>query len=404
MDCSMEKRLYHLETNNGRGHYQILGTNNKSNNLRLRPVFALRPKSGVIKVDAGKQGAIFLASSQRNAKKQFVIKVCPTNSKLKTQTSAIEFKICQKLYKVVPRRVPRPIKFFTCTNFVPEFIWENKNTNFTYSKQTVTCMEYIENGTFGNYLKRMAASPRKRLNDTIFKSFIAQVLMILFKIQKKYPEFIHGDLHLDNLLVRPVRPIPELVITDFGWTKINNTIGQLFEYKEKWTKDYGFGSKMCQMYDAHLFMMQLRLWVLENASTSKDGLPQTKQFLNMFVPVGFRKENDIHTNKYRLKYGTNYPFNLKNILSSDYFKKSGALKVPVRKNKIPVKNTKRNTNLNSNLLRITPESANLSNKNVRTRRGLLIAYGGGPSPNKKDNISVKAKRVSNFKIKSPKYK
>ena len=403
MDCSMVKKLYHLETTNGRGHYQILGANNKSNNLRLRPVTILRPKRGIIKVDAGRQGAIFLASSQKNARKQFVIKVCPSNPKLKQQTSAIEFKICQKLYKVVPRRVPRPIKFFTCTNFVPEFIWENKNTNFNYSKQTVACMEYIENGTFGNYLKRMAASPRKRLSDAIFKSFIGQVLTTLFKIQKSYPNFIHGDLHLDNLLVRPVRPIPELVFTDFGWTKISNTLGQFSEYKEKWTKEYGFGTKMSPMYDAHLFMMQLRLWVLQNASISRDGLPQTKQFLNMFVPKGFRKENDTFTNKYRLKYGHVYPFNLKTILSSDYFKKTGAARVTVKKSKTPVRKGKNNTNLNSNLLRITPESANLLNKNVRSRRGLLIAYGAGPSPNKKNNISVKSKKISNFKIKSPKY-
>jgi hypothetical protein len=65
----MEKRLYHRETLNGRGHYQILGANNKSNNLRLRPTLPLRPKKGMIKIDAGKQGAIFLASFQKSAKK-----------------------------------------------------------------------------------------------------------------------------------------------------------------------------------------------------------------------------------------------------------------------------------------------------------------------------------------------
>ena len=401
MDCSMEKRLYHRETLNGRGHYQILGANNKSNNLRLRPTLPLRPKKGMIKIDAGKQGAIFLASFQKSAKKEFIIKVCPINKRLKQQTAQIEFIICKNLYKIVPRRVPKPLKFFTCSNFVPEFIWETKYNNFNYSRQTVACLEYVKNGTFGDYLQRMAASPRRRLTDNIFKNFIYQVLMTLSKIKKRYPEFIHGDLHLFNLLVRPARPVPELVFVDFGWTRLDKRVGQFSEWREKWAKEYGIGDNMCPMYDVHYFLSQLRTWILRNTGATKDGLPATREFLNTFVPKGYRLEKDTHINKTRLKYGHKYPFNLKEILDSKYFKKTYSGKMTAAHKT----RAKIGSPMNSNLLRVTPQSVNLLTKNARTRRGLLIAYGAGPTPNKKNNISVSAGRLKNLhKIKSPNYK
>jgi serine/threonine protein kinase len=396
----MEKRVYHRETQNGRGHYQVLGANNESNNLRLRPVIPLRPKKGMIKVDAGRQGAIFLASFNKSAKKEFVIKVCPTNRKLKQQISKIEFIISQKLYRVVPRRVPKPLKFFTCTNFVPQFIWENKFPNVNYSKQTVACMEYIENGTFDDYLKRMAASPKRRLNDNIFKTFIQQVLTTLSKIKKKYPAFIHGDLHLRNLLVRPKRPVPDLMFTDFGWSRLNKSIGQFSEWKEKWARDAGIGPNMCLMYDTHFFLFCLREWVFKNSNISKDGLPSTRAFLNTFVPKGYRKENDTHTKTARLKYGHKYPFSLSQILESNYFKKTYPNRILL---KSPQKGVKKSNTLNSNLLRVTPQSVNAMSNNNKTRRGLLIAYGAGPTPNKKNNLSIKRGNVNRFRIKSPKY-
>lgn len=404
MDCSMEKRLYHRETANGRGHYQILGANNTSDNLRLVPMIPLKSKKGPIKIDAGKQGAIFLASFQKSAKKEFIIKVCPIDPKLKKQTAEIEYIIAKLLYKVIPRRVPKQYKFFKCNTFVPEYIWENKNSSKNYSKQTVTCMEYISNGTFDKYIERMSASPRRRLNDIIFRNFIHQVLMSLCKVQKKYPKFIHGDLHLRNLIVRPVRGVPQLVFTDFGWSKLNDSIGQFSEYKQKWAKEFGIGMNMCQMYDAHLFMSQLREWVMRNSHKTKDGLVATLEFLNKAVPKGFRKENDTHTKHSRIKYGHSYPFTLQQLLASDYFKKKQfSVKRPVQRTKIQKRIS---SPMNSNLLRVTPESVGLLTNNARTRRGLLIAYGAGPTPNKKNNISisVKASSVNKFKIKSPNYK
>ena len=395
MDCSMVKRVYHLETKDGRGHYQVLGTNNKSRNLRLRPIAPLYPKRGIIKVDEGKQSAIFLASSQRNAKKQFIIKVSAFNSKLlpRLQPSVIEYKVIQKLDKVVPGRVPKPIKFFTCRNFVPEFIWNNKNTGVNYSRQFVTCIEYIENGTFRDYLKRMSSSPRRRLNDTIMMSYIRQVLETLQKIHSKYPKFTHGDLHLGNLFVRPTKPIPQLVLGDFGWSKITKEITNPEIKSGNFKKEYGIGLNMSPMYDAHLFMMQLRKWVFENAYCSTDGFPLTKRFLNNAVPIGFRKEKDKYVTNNRLKYGVKYPCTLKSLLS---FRPTRVLhgRYVVARHKVH-----KDTQSNAAFLRVTPESLKFMDNNNRSKRELLIAYGGGPTPNKKNVISVRAN-----KIKSPRYK
>lgn len=348
LDCSMVRRLFHLETNNKRGHYQVLGTNNTSNNLRLKPVVRLRPKRGIIKVDAGRQGAIFLASLRRNGTQQFVIKVCPSDKRKKVQVSDLEYRIIRKLYTVVPRRVPRPLGFFKCSGFVPEKTWSDQLSQYDYKKQTVACMEYIENGTFGNYLDRMASSPRKRLTDTVMLSFIRQVIQTLIKIQKRYPYFRHGDLHLDNLLVRPTKPIPELVFTDFGWSKLGKTPISSSNYKTT----YGIGSNMSPAYDAHLFLMQLRIWVYQNDFAARDGFVRTKKFLDRVVPTGFRNENDKYTRNFRLKYGIRYPLSLRSIL-------------------------------NTRVSGVTQSTL----KNARTKRQLLLAYGVGPSP---------ANRVSPF--------
>ena len=391
MDCFMEKRLHHLETKDGRGHYEVLGSNNKSRNLRLRPVVPLHPKKGFIKVDEGRQSAIFLASTQRNAKKEFVIKVSAFNTKLppRLQPSVIEYKIIQKLYKAVPGRVPKPIKFFTCTNFVPEYIWSNKNLGLNYSKQFITCIEYIENGTFRDYLKRMALSPRRRLNDNIMMCFIKQVFDTLQKIRAKYPKFIHGDLHLGNLFVRPTKPVPQLVFGDFGWSRITKEITNPEIKSGNFKKEYGIGLNMSPMYDPHYFMINLRRWVFENAYCSTDGFPRTKRFLNFAVPIGYRKEKDKYTTNSRLKYGVKYPYTIKTLLSNSFFNFSRV----VRARRVVVRRrVQKNTQSDANFLRVSPENLKLLDNKKRSKRALLIAYGAGPTPNKRE------------KIKSPRYK
>ena len=59
----------------------------------------------------------------------------------------------------------------------------------------------------------------------------------------------------------------------------------------------------------------------------------------------------------------------------------------------------KDTQSNAAFLRVTPESLKFMDNNNRSKRELLIAYGGGPTPNKKNVISVRAN-----KIKSPRYK
>ena len=354
----MVKKLFHLETSNGRGHYQILGA---AKGLILQPIVRLRPRRGIIKVDAGQQGAIFLASFHRDGTRQFVIKVCPFDKRLalKKQVPAMEYLIEQKLYKVVPTRIPKPLGFFYCNNFIP---WKDKKlTNFDYSKQSITCMEYIENGTFGNYLNRL--SSYKRLSDPIMRSFITQVLRTILKIQSRYPKFRHGDLHLNNLLVRPAKPIPQLVLTDFGWSRLYS---RGVVDSAKWKESHGLGPKMSNMYDIHLFLTQLRNWVIHHTSAAKDGFQRTIAFLDKFVPTGYRDENDIFTRNYRLKYGIKYPFTIRTMLNSMFLRTGRG---PIYRSKLDPAKT------------------------------LLAAYGVGPTPYSLPSLTS----ATPPKRKSPKY-
>jgi predicted unusual protein kinase regulating ubiquinone biosynthesis (AarF/ABC1/UbiB family) len=91
---------------------------------------------------------------------------------------------------------------------------------------------------------------------------MAQVIYNLYRIQKKYPGFRHHDLHLGNILVRPV-PVKDMkimgstisnagfeaVIIDFGFSvfpRIKNPLINANNYK-----NIGISRKSDKHYDLH---------------------------------------------------------------------------------------------------------------------------------------------------------
>jgi serine/threonine protein kinase len=324
-------------------------------------------KRGPIKVDAGRQGAVFLASTWTNGSRPFIIKVVPHDNsrKGKKQIAEIEYEILEKLHKVVPDHIPHPMGFFRCLNFVPESTWpsNSKDPKMDYSKQNIECMEYISNGTFGSFLDKIAASPRKRLSDEAMRSFIGQILTVLKKIHSVYPNFRHADLHLDNILVSPRWEVnyslaryksaaPFLYLTDFGWSRMTKSSeNSASNNKNFYEKRYGIGSDMDIMYDSHLALSQLRTWCIHHADSAKDRFVETIKFLNKYIPAGYRTENDTYTSEFRLKYGTKFPFSFDDLLGDEFLSPKKKVSPPRVVAKAP---SPRRNLTNNNLLKVSP--------------------------------------------------
>jgi hypothetical protein len=323
----MRKHLYHRETFNGKSGHSFMVANNWSNRLNLRAIQNTTVKRNVGKLDVGAQGALFVASMKRRVPpdSQFVIKICPYDPSFKggKQVLDIEWAIQKKLYEVVPRHIPKVLApLIKCQNFMETNLVKTRNMNskYDYTKQNIMCSEYIRNGNLLHYLQAMANSPRKRLTDDVLKSFIFQVLNTLKKIRAQYPKFIHMDLHFGNIFVKYGHPYPIMVLADFGWSKIDDSLANPLIAKGSFADRCGIGPKTTDKYDTHLFLNEFRRAVIAFKAASKDGWPQTMDFLNRVVPPGYRDETDTYTRESRLRYDMPYPGlpNLDQILADPY--------------------------------------------------------------------------------------
>jgi tRNA A-37 threonylcarbamoyl transferase component Bud32 len=105
------------------------------------------------------------------------------------RTSRREYLIQKKLYKLVPKYVPKPIVF---TNGV---------------MKTKKC---------GVSLKKWL-STQKCIKASLISQIIKNVRLILEKIRRGYPGFRHMDLHIGNVLMCRGR----VMLIDFGLSKMN---------------------------------------------------------------------------------------------------------------------------------------------------------------------------------------
>ncbi len=328
-NCKIRKHLYHRETANGKVGFQFMVANNWSNRLNLRTIQNSAVRKNIAKLDAGRQGAVFLASMKRRVPpgSEFVIKICPYDPtyKGKRQVLDIEWAIHKKVEAIDPRHVPKLLApLVKCQGFVdPALIWtNNKNPSFDYTKQNIMFSEYVRNGTLLNYIQTLAKSRRARLTDDVMRSFIYQVLISISRIRKVYPEFIHGDLHLTNVLVKYGHPYPIMMINDFGWSKINNELCNPMLKAGDFAESWGLGPNTSNKYDHHFFLNELRRAITSYRGIAKDGFIQSIRFLEKIIPEGYRHKDDTHTREFRLKYNDQAPgiASIESILADTYFR------------------------------------------------------------------------------------
>jgi hypothetical protein len=427
-NCTMLKRMFHLETKNGKVGLNTVGLNQtQPNRINLVYLKNSRAVRGPARLDAGKQGVVFVGSFYQTAKDPFVVKVAPFDKTLakKIQIQEVEFQIQKALYKINNVNIAQPYAYFTCDNFIKNSNFTgNRNANKDYSKQLIMVSEYISNGALYKYLDKTVS----RLQDKHLLNMIRQVLVTLHNIQIKYPEFRHNDLHLGNILVKPsytpgtILSYPTMVLADFGFSRLKKSGSNPMVNSQVYANSWGIGPNTDIRYDSHFFMNEFRKWLSPKAAK----FPQTAKFLNEAIPEGYRNDNDIYTHNSRLKYGIQYPglktigqllspkalsppkpkaATKKKVNSQNAARKVGAkwlaaarAKIQKRKNKgkgpappSPRRSPPRRKTpsppkmvnfsmTNSELLNLSPASQNKLSPRLKNRIKLLKQWGAGPAP------------------------
>jgi serine/threonine protein kinase len=289
-------RLFQNSTNNGRTGYQLTSA---APNGSLRTVYnvtkgrkTIRP--GMARLASGQQGVVFLASTDSAGKRKIIIKVSPSDKAYTAanQAARVEYTIQKALYKIAPRHIPKPIKFFDQNLFVPISTFTNRRPSvFNYKKQMVMYTEYAHGGTLKSWMRKMGS----RITDKVMADMVRQVIGTLRTIHSKYPEFRHNDLHLGNVLVDDTGKKVRFLLTDFGLSRLtkrgSNPVINSGSYRNS-----GISNSTSYKYDAHYFLN-----ALDSEITS--GLPQTRAFLDRMLPGTYRGANTNKVTSYRLKNG-----------------------------------------------------------------------------------------------------
>ena len=289
-------RLFQNSTNNGRTGYELTSA---APNGSLRTVYnvtkgqkTIRP--GMARLAAGQQGVVFLASTDRSGKHKIIIKVSPKDKAFSAanQAARVEYNIQKALYKIAPRHIPKPIKFFDQEKFIPVSEFKNRRTDvFDYKKQMVMYTEYAHGGTLKSWLRKMG----DRVTDKVMADMIRQIISTLKKIHAKYPEFRHNDLHLGNILVDDTGKKVRYLLTDFGLSRLtkrgSNPVINAGSYRSS-----GITNATSYKYDLHYFLNALD-------SEITRGLPQTESFLGRMLQGSYRGANTNKVSAYRLRNG-----------------------------------------------------------------------------------------------------
>ena len=289
-------RLFQNSTNNGRTGYELTSA---APNGSLRTMYnvtkgrkTIRP--GMARIASGQQGVVFLASTDAAGKRKIIIKVSPKDKAYSSanQSARVEYTIQKALYKVAPRHIPKPIKFFEQNLFVPVSAFTTRRPSiFDYKKQMVMYTEYAHGGNLKSWMRKMG----DRITDKVMADIIRQVIGTLKTIHGKYPEFRHNDLHLGNVLVDDTGKKVRLMLTDFGLSRLtkrgSNPVINSGVYRNS-----GMSNSTSYKYDAHYFLNALD-------SEIRSGLPQTKAFMERMLPGSYRGANTNKVSAYRLKNG-----------------------------------------------------------------------------------------------------
>jgi predicted Ser/Thr protein kinase len=252
-------------------------------------------------IGKGRQGIVFTATQRGGNKRAFAVKVAPRDLAAKRrgepQPVDIEFKIQDAVQDLAPK-VVHIYKSMRCLNFIEPASMNMPNVqnsaHYDKSQQGILLMEFASGGSLDSWLKK-----QPKVDDATMANLISDVLGTLFKIQNKYPDFRHNDLHMQNIFVAD----RGFLIGDFGWARLKKSGTNPAVNTANGTKTasfWGVGPKTDERYDQHLFLNELLDWATRHAPATH---PKAIEFLKRAVPEGYRGAKNLHVTEWRLKYG-----------------------------------------------------------------------------------------------------
>jgi predicted Ser/Thr protein kinase len=251
-------------------------------------------------IGKGRQGIVFTAKQIGGNKRPFAVKVAPRDLAAKKrgepQPVDVEFNIQDAVQNASPN-VVRVYKNLRCMDFITPAQINMPNVqnsaHFDKSQQGIILMEFASGGSLDSWLRK-----RAKVDDAIMAHLISDILGALFKIQKKYPDFRHNDLHMQNVFVAD----RGFLIGDFGWARLKKSGTNPAVNTANGTKTasfWGVGPRTDERYDHHLFLNELLTWAQKHSPATH---PNAIEFLKRAVPTGYRGDKDTHVLEWRLKY------------------------------------------------------------------------------------------------------
>ena len=183
---------------------------------------------------------------------------------------------------------------------------------------------------------------------TAIKSVMAQIIYNLYRIQQKYPGFRHHDLHMRNILVRPVpeKDIQiklksgsykisnggvEAVMIDFGFSVFPRMRNPLVN--DNTYKNLGITRNSNKHYDLHFFLTSLHN--LAAVTNTRAGLA-TKIFIENLLAANLLVAQSSLVKNWRLRNKADIP-TFETILTKPFFTgKKIQVAIPSTPKRVPV--------------------------------------------------------------------
>ena len=296
---------------------------------------------GAVKIGEGQYGKVYRGCVDDGCEKYIVYKEIRTPS-LSEKTNNLPLAGFKKALDEM-----NPKMEFTIAKKLEGFGVPKMYLYKTCDGKDILYSEYVNGKELGEWMWN------KPTLDAI-KSVMAQVIYNLYRIQKKYPGFRHHDIHLANILVRPVPTKDmkimgstisnagfEAVIIDFGlsvFPRIKNPLINANQYK-----NIGISRKSDKHYDLHTFLNSIHSMVRQPRTRTERVV---KTFVQSLLPDKYLVKNSNVVKNYRLRGNKSVNLSFKEVLSKPFFtgetmiipttKPKSVIKIQAPKPKTPV--------------------------------------------------------------------
>src|SRR6056300_1667807 len=287
---------------------------------------------GAVKIGEGQYGKVYRGCIDDECEKYIVYKEIRTPSLSENTNNIPLAKFKRALDEIYP-----PTKMeFTIAKKLEGFGVPKMYLYKTCDNKDILYSEYVKGKELADWMVMGPTLPA-------IKSVMAQVIYNLYRIQKKYPGFRHHDLHLGNILVRPV-PVKDMkimgstisnagfeaVIIDFGFSvfpRIKNPLINANNYK-----NIGISRKSDKHYDLHYFLNSIHS-IFSKPRTRNERVVKT--FIENLLPAKYLVSKSNVVKNYRLRGNKSVELSFEDVLSKPFF--SGEkVSVPLPKPQKPV--------------------------------------------------------------------